>query len=320
MKPGDVVVIDSVVGQVSGRPVFADAMLAPMAEELRAQAARLDPREFATYAQARVFSQLREVVLSELFIAEAEASLTPEQQQGLFAMLRDLQERQISTGKGSRSITEQRLLDELGLTIEEYTERERNTRLIWHLLNQKVEPRAIVSWKDVQREYERRKGEFNPPARVSLKMLRLSARTDADRIADVKARLAANEPFDSIAESLGSGSVVAPEPFPMGPGGVTDIPINEAFKPALEGLTVGETSQPIEADDRVTWLHVAAIDKPPAKTLLEVQQQLFSELKVRRQTEEREKYIRTLLSRGIHDELDEMARRVLTVALMRYAR
>jgi len=70
----------------------------------------------------------------------------------------------------------------------------------------------------------------------------------------------------------------------------------------------------------VTWLHVVAIQQQPGKTLLDVQRQLYSELKVRRQTEEREKYIRTLLSRGIHDELDEMARRVLTVALLRYAR
>jgi hypothetical protein len=320
MKPGDIIVIDSVVGQVSGRPIFADALLEPMAEELRAQAAQLDAREFANYAQARVFAQLREVVLSELFIAEAEASLTPEQQQGLFAMLRDLQERQISTGKGSRTITEERLLEELGLTIEEYTERERNTRLIWYLLNKKVEPRAIVSWKDVQREYERRKSEFNPAAGVTLKMLRLSTQNDADRIDEVNSRLAAGESFDAIAESIGSSAVVSPDPFPMGPGGITDIPINEAFKPALAGLDVGQTSQPIEADGRVTWLHVVAIQQQPGKTLLDVQRQLYSELKVRRQTEEREEYIRTLLSRGIHDELDEMARRVLTVALLRYAR
>lgn len=320
MKPGDIIVIDSVVGQVSGRPIFADALLAPLADELRAQAARLSARDFALYVQQRVNDQLREVVLTELFIAEAEASLTPQQHQGLFAMLRDLQERQISSGRGSRTITEERLREELGLTIEEYTQRERNTRLIWYLLNKKVEPRAIVSWKDVQREYERRKSEFNPPASVTLKMLRLSLANDPDRIADVKSRLAAGESFDSIAGSIGPPAVVTPDPFPMGPGGVSDIPINDLFKPALAGLNVGETSQPVEADGRITWLYVVSIDQPPPRTLLEVQRQLYDQIKNRRQTEEREKYIRMLLSRGVHDEIEEMSRRVLTVALLRYGR
>ena len=36
LDPGTVVVIDRVIGQVSGRPIFADAILEPLAEMLRA--------------------------------------------------------------------------------------------------------------------------------------------------------------------------------------------------------------------------------------------------------------------------------------------
>ena len=52
----------------------------------------------------------------------------------------------------------------------------------------------------------------------------------------------------------------------------------------------------------------------------EEQRQLAQELYVRRRDEQRQIYMRSLFEKGIYDELDEMLRRVLTVAVMRYGR
>ncbi len=320
INPGDMVVIDTVVGQVSGRPIFADALLEPIADQLRKEADRVRPADFPARAQQIIMNRLTDVVLTELFLAEAEASLTEQQQQGLFAFIRNLQEKTIATGRGSRMVTEERLREELGLTLEQYTQRERDTVLIRFLIDRKVKPRVIVSWKDVQREYKKRQAEFNPPASVTLNVLRLSTTQDADKIAAVKQRLAAADSYESVAEFVGPDAISTPDPFPMGPGGITDIPLNEDWKPYLKGLEVGQTSKPIETEGRVIWIHVAAIDQKPHQTLYDVQRQLETQLSIERENEERNRYINTLFARGIHDELNEMGRRVLAVALVRYGR
>ena len=320
LNPGDVIVLDTVVGQVSGRPIFADALLEPIADQLRREAQQLPPRDFAQRAAQIINSRMTEVVLTELFFAEAEASLSEEQQLGLFAFLRNLQEKTIASGQGSRTVTEERLMEELGLTIEQYTERERNALLIWHLINRRISPRVIVSWKDVQREYERRKAEFNPPSSVTVHILRLSNQDQAEQIQKVKDGLARGESFTAVVESIGSQGLTKPDPFPMRSDEISDIEINEVFKTHLAGLDVGQASAPFETEGRTNWLYVAAVDRPKGQTLFDVQRQLMRELQVRRETEERERYVRSLFAKGIHDELNEMSRRVLAVALMRYGR
>jgi hypothetical protein len=320
MKADDVVVIDSVIGQVSGRPIFADALLDPIADQLRAEAERRDAREFQAVAQQIIMQQLREVVLSELFIAEAEASLTPEQQMGLLAFLRDIQEKTIASGQGSRTVTQERLMEELGMTIEQYTERERHMLLISHLINQKISPRVIVSWKDVQREYELRKAEFNPPATISYQRITLQKEADAERIAEVTASLATGESFAKAAEIAGPENVANEGPFKLGPNGVSEQDVSEAVRPSLMGLELGQTSPPIELGRRIMWWHVTEVNQPPPKSLYEMQRTLTESLRLRRENEERDRYIRNMFAKGMHDEMNDMLRRAMTVALLRYGK
>jgi hypothetical protein len=70
--------------------------------------------------------------------------------------------------------------------------------------------------------------------------------------------------------------------------------------------------------DNTVWIYVAKISQPPPRSLYDVQRQLAQELMIKRQNEEYGRYIRSLFDRGIYSELDEMSRRVLTVAIMRY--
>jgi hypothetical protein len=318
LKPGEVVVIDRVVGQVSGRPIFADAILEPLADMLRQEATRLSPEEFGMFAAEKVNDRLNEVILTELFIAEAEAALTEDQQKGLLALMRDFQERKLAEQRGSRSLLERELGLE-GMTPEQLVELEKNKYLIMNLINEKISPRVIVSWRDIEREYERRKAEFMPRGIVTFRRIRVSS-DDAASIEKVKTRLAAGDSFASIASDLGIADGGLWESFTMNSEDVSDIEIVDAYKPFLKGLAEGQTTDAIDREGRTQWLHVDKIERTGGKTLYDVQHQLASELLFRRNAEERRRYVDSLFSKGIYSQLEEISRRVLAVALMRYGR
>jgi hypothetical protein len=319
---GEPVIVDRVVGQVSGRPIFADDLLEPIADQLRQESERLDRRTFTERAVQIVTGRLTEVVVNELFLAEAEATLTTQQQQGLLYFLKELQEKELAEQGGLRSLFEKKTQQE-GLTPEEFLALERDRMLIDNLIREKISPRVIVSWKDIEREYERRRGEFNPPSRVTLQRLSLET-TQPQLIEQVKSRLEAGESFSTVAEFVArsdDAAVVTLDPYPMGPGGMSDIEgLADIYKPHLESLAEGQTTKPIEREGRIVWLHVLRIEQPPPRSLYDVQRQLSNELHIRRFSEQKEKYVRSLLDRGIYSELEEMSRRVLEVAIVRYGR
>jgi len=319
LQPGDEVVIDRVVGQVSGRPIFADALLEPIGDRLAAESQRVTGQQFIASAQQIINKQLTEEVLNELFKAEAEAALTEQQKMGLLAFIRDFQEKQTAGEGGSRSQLEAELRRE-GITVEDMTEAERDRVLIGNLLNEKIEPRVIVSWKDVEREYERRRAEFNPPANVIFHRIRLTTADQTPLIEQVKARLEGGESFAAVFAEIGEPAATVMDAVQLGPGGIGDVPLNPAYQKALAGLTPGQTTRPIELEGRIVWLHVAEVDEANTKSLYDVQRQLAQELYVRRRDEQRQIYMKSLFEKGIYDELDEMLRRVLTVAIMRYGR
>jgi hypothetical protein len=81
-------------------------------------------------------------------------------------------------------------------------------------------------------------------------------------------------------------------------------------------------SEPLLQPDFITWLTVMTIDQPVARSIFdrEVQLQLQAELKSRRTIIERERYISTLRSRWVTDDIGEMERLLLEIAVERYWR
>lgn len=322
--PGQENVVESVIGQVSGRPIFADEFLEPISDQLRREAERLNQEQFVERARKIIEERLRQVVINELFLAEAEAALTPQQQMGLLAFLKDMQEKTIAERGGTIFGAQKRIAEEEEMTLEEFEEAQRSEALIRNLIFERISPRVIVSWRDVQREYELRKGEFNPSATVTIKRLRLNSTDQKDQVEAVKSRLATGAPFDMIVTDLSLAEFVSfvgeDGRFTMSTGSLGDLDVADSLKAALAKIKpeAGQTTEAIESRGDVQWLHVAAIEQPPAKTLFDVQQQLIAELQARRFAEEQRKYVDSLFQKGIFDELEIMLRRALTVALMRY--
>ena len=317
LEPGESVIIERMVGQVNGRPIFADEFFEPIADRLIAEAEGKTIQEYGPVANTIIGARLQQVVLSDLFLAEAESGLTPEQQMGLLGWLRREKEEFTSrTGGGSEGETRNRLREEKQISLEEHLEARRDQALIWQLLQEKVESRVIVSWRDVQREYDRRNREdnrYNPPATVTLARIVLPTQSRADVIEDVRSSLGAGEPFAEVAGSVGMRD--------NGQWGSFELAeLSETHRNRVEGLAVGETVGPFEQGSTTQWVHIVAIDQPPARTVYdpEVQRELIEYIGVRRREEEKDRYIRSLLEEGIYDELNEMNYRLLEMALHRY--
>jgi hypothetical protein len=243
---------------------------------------------------------------------------------GLMAFLKDMQEKSIAERGGTIFGAQKRIAEEQEMTLEEFEEAQRSEALIRNLIYERISPRIIVSWRDVQREYELRKSEFNPPATVTIKRLRLNAADQKEHVESVNSKLAAGASFDSIVTELALAEFVSfvgeNGRFTMASGSLGDLDVADALKAALGEIKpeAGQTTEAIEVRGDVQWLNIAAIEQPPAKTLFDVQQQLIAELQARRFAEEQRKYVDSLFEKGIFDELETMLRRALTVALMRY--
>jgi hypothetical protein len=320
-KPGEAFIVDRMVGQVNGRPIFAHEFFAPIDDQLRARSQELTPRQFETEAAGIIARRLRDVVLNQLLLAEAEAELDEQQRQGLFAFLRDLEENIIlERGGGTRSGLRQELQDEEGITISQAIASRREELLISNVYRQRVLPRVIVSWRDVQNEYERRFAEFNPPAKLVVSRIRLGTATQVDEIAAVSERLAAGELFKTIATDVGMRDGGTWQTFLTGPEGVQDVEAEE-LRSALNGLSIGEWAGPFELGRATWWVYLDDIEQPSGTSLYdpELQRTLAAKLFGERQREEETRYFRQLFERGIVDDLDAMADRLIDVAVERYA-
>jgi hypothetical protein len=313
-EPGTVLVVDSLVGEINGRPIYADQFFTPIEDRLRAAAARSSRSAFEREAAEVIAGTLRQVALNELFLAEAEASLTAEQQQGLLAWLRELE---ISKGGGTRTGAESRLNQQLGVGLEERVGELRDQQLIRYLWNERIESRVIVSWWDVLREYRRRSGEFNPPASATLGRIRL---TDAEQVASTTRAFAEGRGFSDVATGLGMPDGGRWQTFKLGPEGLAGIELAEPIRRHVQGLAVGETAGPFAVGNSTWWLHLIELSAPSALGVYDpaIQHRLHLEVQNRRRVQEQVRLIQSLTSGDIDQRLALMARRLLEIAVARY--
>lgn len=321
LEVGERVLVDSMVGQVNGKPIFADEFFLPIEDQLLAIAAQSTEREFAFEALQIVRDELEGRVLNALFLAEAEAALTPEQKVGVRYWFADITEQFVAGQGGSEADARERAAQE-GTTLEAQLQEIRDLELIKNLLRQKIDPRVNVSWRDVEREYRRRYDEINPPAKATLARIRLSTEDDADLIEQVKQRLEAGEDFLEVAASVDQPDGGIWDTVDMGRDGLREPEFaDEAAQAQVARLReVGDTTEPIQLASSTWWLNVAQIDRPPVRSLYDpdIQRVLIDHLRANRADEEQSRYIASLLEKGIYDELGEMGEQLLIIAIRRY--
>jgi hypothetical protein len=322
LEPGQSWPVECLVGQVNGRPVFADAFFEPIEDQIIVATAMRDRSEARRALIETVRRQFKQTVDSELIVAEAESKLSAEQQQGLFAWIKTMQEETIAERGGSRAAAEASLEAEDAQTLDEFVKQTRDVMLARRLINERIAPRTIVAWRDVEQEYARRKAEFNPQPMIIIGRIRLNVTTDAALVTQVKESIAAGKTFSAIALELKLPDGGRWNRFDLPPEGIKGTQLGDALKERLDGLAIDAMSEPLLQPDFITWLTVMTIDQPVARSIFdrEVQLQLQAELKSRRTIIERERYISTLRSRWVTDDIGEMERLLLEIAVERYWR
>ena len=319
-RVGEPVVVDSLIGQVNGRPIYAAEVLGPVNDQLQAEYDRMAWQEFRALMDRLILQRLQEVVLNELFLAEARASLTPQQQSGLGAFLKQIEEDVVGRSGGVQRQAEQDVLAQEGRTLEEYLKLEEERVLIQQLMNDRIRHKTVVSWHDIERAYAARIDEFQPPAHIVLGRIRIRT-DDAAAIEAVEHALAAGDVFAEVAKQQGIADDGRWESFTMPAEGIAGLEIADSYKPVLEGLEPGEVSAPMQRGSFTMWLTVLEYEQPEHRSLYDdydVQRQLQLELFNKAAADAQAEFIDDVLQRGIYDELELMHTRAIVIATTRF--
>ena len=327
VAPGESVIVDSLIGQVNGRPIYADEVLSPLADQLNAEYATLvedasspNWEQFQATLIRLVGAQLQELVLNELYLSEARASLNAEERTGLMAFMQQLREELVGERGGVFGEAQQQIMQEEGLGWEEYLKTQEDQLLIRTLMQEKIQPNVMMSWKDVERLYNARIDEFQPDPSVMLGRIRIRTEGNEEKIKTVQEMLDAGDSFEVVAAWAGMPDDGAWDTFKMGDGGVTDIEVAEFYKEHLKGLGPDETSKSFVRGSYTIWVSVIEITKAEHQDLYDpkVQAALQGEILGKRMNRARKQFIDDLLQEGIYDNLDQMQMRVIAIALSRY--
>ena len=321
MQPGQTVIVDSLIGQVNGRPIFADEILAPIMDQLNAEYQRQPWARFQQLVFQLVSQQLKSVLYNELFLAEARATMSEQEQTGFIAWMNNFRGEEIGRRGGVQAEANRQLLAEEGKTIDEFMKQQEEQQLIQHLMNDKVRPNTLVAWRDVQRAWEAQQDQYNPKSTVTLGRIRLRTEGNAEQIKLVNDQLEAGEPFSVVAAAAGMSDDGVWDTFDLGADGIKDIEIADFYKEHIDSLKVGQTSPSFERGARTIWVSIVAIDKPEGHTLYEpaIQQALYRDIYSRRLGEAQAEFIDGILQRGIYDDIEMMEKKIIMIAMSRFA-
>lgn len=192
------ITVEALVGQVNGRPVYANAVLEPLSDQLDANAKRMSRSAFydslvphtstplnnitslALYFEVEnmgtslVGGRMYDLVKNDLLLSEARSGMTREQEYGLFAVIGQMRSDLASAQGGSETKMRQDIEQHSGVSVERFLEFQRDLILIEALDRQEIWPKVNVTWRDIQREFEQVSlGEFIPAGKPD------DARTDA---------------------------------------------------------------------------------------------------------------------------------------------
>ena len=318
-RVGTSVVVESLVGQVNGRPIFANEILEPIADQLLilSEEEQRDITAFKNGAKQLINNQMLAVVKSELLLSEAKSGMTLEENQGLFAYLQREREDMASSAGGSQSAVTRQLLDEEGQTVDEYLDFKQQQVLIEKLLREKVSPHVQVTWRDVKRAWEQNKDKLNVPGKVTLGMIRITGEEEIELVTESFAR---GESFKVVATNAGMQNDGIWDSFDLDEQGMAGIDVADSIKPHLIDLIEGEVVGPIHIGSSTFWFTIIEIVEAQTASIWDPQVQLFLRERlygIQSMTEEK-RFLERILAEGSYDEFNAMVERILHVAVTRY--
>lgn len=313
--------VDQLVGQINGRPVFANEFFAPMDARLRRNASEMTDRQWVTETRKAIDAALWDRLRDQLLLAEFESSLTPDQKMGLFAFVDSIRSDLVSGNLGSEEQTNEKLLATEQVDLDTKVADISKRVFIREQIRKEILSRVQVSFWDVRLYYEQHLDEFAPPPVAKFRIIQVPA-TDPEKIARIEAALDAGEEFADVAarESawrpnaanshdvmIASREYTAERYF--GP---------EPLNAAVIGLAPGEVTNRVDLGGDCWWIRLDAIHQPEGRTLYEAQSQIEEIIRADRSREEEIRYFAELFKRGSFSDVQQMSARLLQFAAERY--
>ncbi|MFG0305880.1 MAG: hypothetical protein ACF8Q5_06665 [Phycisphaerales bacterium JB040] len=311
--------IDAKVGDINGRPIYADEFFEPLEAYFVAERARRTRESWLAMVRNEITSRVRGIVTDELLRAEALQRLTPEQQQGLRAFLEQSRQNFIGENRGSVERAEQQARLERGKSLNQLLQEEKESVLIGIEIRESINRRVNVSWRDIRQRYLRDYSEYNRDPVATFRVIRVPA-SDAEGVREVTDRLAAGEAFEEIASGEPNG-------YNPDRGGLETFSFSGDFEDAsffsaglndaATSLQIGETVGPVELGTLVFWVRLESI-VGRSVSLYDAQLAIENELLEERRREELKRYIDRLVERARVNNANEIAERLYEIAVDRY--
>ncbi|MFA7237330.1 MAG: peptidylprolyl isomerase [Phycisphaeraceae bacterium] len=311
--------VDAMVGQINGQPIYASRIFHAVGEEQLSTLGKNRPRrDFQQQAGGLLAAKLREIVTNELILAEAQAGLSKQEEQGLLGMLQKYREDVISRFGGTIAMTEEGLMKSRGVTLQQAVEEHRQTILIQKYLRDKLYPKVFVDRREVVRYYNEHPDQYHPAPAVYLRLIRARDEKTADEIDDA---LKADQPFEQVAKQYSTyraeaGGVVDPAKVQLADYNVFAwAELNQAVR----GLQVGRHTPRVTLDKGFGWAYLEKVEEGKVVPLHDVYLEIEQILRAGKFDQLQRRYLADLLKKGNYTPVEQMMQSLITVATNRYA-
>ncbi|MEM9082906.1 MAG: peptidyl-prolyl cis-trans isomerase [Planctomycetota bacterium] len=321
------VVIDLMVGQINGEPVYAEEFLEPLDALLRSSADRMRggregwEQQWIAQAAERINVQMRSKIRDELVLAEFYANITsPEEELGVLNYIQRIRDELESQNLGSSELSKARFLETRGLTLDELVEQLSTQQLISAQLQRDVYAKLPpVTYEDIERFYRDNEAEFNPPGVALLSIMLTSS--DEGTIQEVRDAFAQGKTFFEVSQEhnkLPETSWTREVALEEGGLGATTFYGNEALNSAVQSLSSGEMTEPVMTETSAWWIEATEVRTDEGRSLYEVQLLIEAAIRNQREREAELVYLNTLLQRANVSSIETMVGRLVDYATNKY--
>ena len=319
VKPGEKWTIESLIGQINGRPVYAGKFMTSIEDRILRLVAENPPGNAQRLIEKLIQDRFQQYINNELIISEAEGMLSPEMQAGIFAWIQSIQEQTVAGNGGNRTSATQSIEDQFGMNMEQYLKEKRDEALASDLLRRRVEPRTIVSWRDVERQYSMLEKEFNPEPRITIGRIRLQV-SDQLEIQNVQERFKRGETFAQVATALNVPDGGKWQQYPLPKNGLAGLELADDIKKILLAVENGQVTEELRKGSTATWYCVTNVQQQATRSIFEsaLQRSIRRGLKEQRGAYERNRYLASLRDRWVTNDIDQMTKRLIVIAWERY--
>ncbi|MDP7008898.1 MAG: hypothetical protein QGI78_04930 [Phycisphaerales bacterium] len=355
---GVALTVEALVGQINGRPIYANTVLDPIADELAAASEQLSRPEFSASIREALYSEteqmgvvLREgrvydLVMNDLLLSEALSGMTTQQSYGLISIIGQMRSDLASAQGGSQSQLREDLSTKMGVSVDEFLEFQREKILIDALYRQKIMPKVNVTWRDIQREFGHvvfddevviepdesrtaavlmalRTGKSLrdiEAARGTVTLGRIRLPLDDPRIEEVKIAFEDGFTFEEVSQITGTPNGGVWEMFEMGEGGISDIQAGPVLQERLVGLSEGDILEPITFATSINWFAVLDVQQPISLYNRQIQIAVQSALQEVQFRREGDRYVESLWGEGSLKKVKSMADSIANIAIQRFQR